>query len=320
MNTDGDTPEAGTSADADTAADWRAEAEKWKTSARDHEKAAKENAGAVEQLRRLEGDLQTVQSDADAKVKEAEADTAQQVEQARVEGEKSAADWRAEAEKWRALSDKHEDRAKENFAAAARVQQLEADKAASEQTAGDATAEAERLAATAEAKALRLEVASEYRLPTELAQFLTGTTKRDLEEQADRLISTIGQSKPPDTDSDDKTDEADREAAKKSDELAEAQRRAAEAEVRALRFEVAAEKGLPPQLADFLSAETKDELDKQADLLLQAAGQPDAGAASTRARMPSRNLRPGSLPEEGYEPEPDPTALAKQIRRNRRGY
>ncbi len=320
MSTEGEKkPEEGQPDEADTAG-WKAEAEKWKEQATQAEQAAKENAGAAEALEQLEGKATQAQAEAAKKLEEAKADTAEQIEQAKAEGERSAADWQAEAEKWKGLSRKHEDRAKENAAAATRLEQLEAEKVAGDKATAEATAQAEQAATAAEARALQLEIAAEYQLPTELAQFLTCDDRKALEEQADKLVNTIGQSKPDDQGSDDGRTEEEQQKAKESEELAELKQRTAAAEAKALRFEIAAEKGLPSQLAEFLTAQGRDDLEKQADLLMAAAGGPSGGDAATRARMPTRDLRPGSMPEGGFEPEPDPAALADKIRRAERGF
>lgn len=47
------------------------------------------------------------------------------------------------------------------------------------------------------------------------------------------------------------------------------ERRAADAELRLMRYEVAAEKKLDPDLVQFLNAGTKEDLEKQADALLE---------------------------------------------------
>lgn len=62
------------------------------------------------------------------------------------------------------------------------------------------------------------------------------------------------------------------EAEKLTDRATEAERNAAAAELRATRFEVAAEKGLPIELAPRLQGSTKDELLADADVLLTQVG------------------------------------------------
>jgi len=59
------------------------------------------------------------------------------------------------------------------------------------------------------------------------------------------------------------------EQQKQSDRLAAAEQRAATAEHRMLRYEVAAEKGLPADLAGILSGDNREDLEAQADTLLK---------------------------------------------------
>lgn len=63
------------------------------------------------------------------------------------------------------------------------------------------------------------------------------------------------------------------EAQKQADAIAAAERGRADAETRLLRFEVAAEKKLDPDLVQFLSGTTKEELETQADALLAKVAQ-----------------------------------------------
>lgn len=104
----------------------------------------------------------------------------------------------AEAEKWKGLSRKHEDRAKENAAAAEEVKRLK-DATLSEQQKRDADAKSladkladlEKRAVEADARALRAEVASAKKLTPKQAQRLAGTTREELEADADDLLESF---------------------------------------------------------------------------------------------------------------------------------
>lgn len=79
------------------------------------------------------------------------------------------------------------------------------------------------------------------------------------------------------------------EAEKLTDRATEAERVAADAVLRATRFEVAAEKGLPIELAPRLQGSTKDELLADADVLLTQVGpvKPKAPSLDGGARKTS---------------------------------
>jgi hypothetical protein len=101
-------------------------------------------------------------------------------------------DLAAEVEKWKTMSRRHEQRAKENAAAAQRLKELEdADKSETERLM-EASKAAEKRAEEAEAKALRYEVAADKNVPAKLARFLTGSTREELEAAADELIEATG--------------------------------------------------------------------------------------------------------------------------------
>lgn len=313
-------PETGTDegAPVETVDEWRAEAEKWKQQASEHEKAARENAGAAERLAEVEQTTQQQEDEHSEQMLAAAVEAEAQTEAAREAGEKTAADWQAEAEKWKALSRKNEDLARKNLAAARRLEKLEADGKVAEQKAAETAADLEAKATDAEAKALRYQVAQEMGVPKELLSLLSGTSKKEIEEQADRLLVTLDRNRPPEPEPEPETEE-DARLAKEREELVEAKQRAAEAEAKAIRLEVAAEKQLPGSVADLLTASTRDELLRQADALLRVIGPRTADDVSTRARMPTKRLRSGAIPE-GAESEPDPSAVASAVLRRNRGY
>ena len=92
-----------------------------------------------------------------------------------------ATDWKAEARKW-------ETRAKENREALeARQKEIEDSQKTAEQKAAEASADA----TSARLEALRYKVAAEKGLSLSLAARLTGSTKEELEADADTLMAII---------------------------------------------------------------------------------------------------------------------------------
>ncbi|MPZ27536.1 MAG: hypothetical protein GEV12_14285 [Micromonosporaceae bacterium] len=301
---------------AETADEWRAEAEKWKQQASDHDKAARANAGAAEKLAELEQAGQQQEDRHAEQLLAAAVEAGQETAAVREEGEKSAAEWQAEAEKWKTLSRKNEDLSKKNLAAVRRLEKLEAEGEATKETAAKTTAELQAKATDAEAKAIRYQVAQEMGVPKELMSLLAGNSKKEIEEQAEKLLITLDRNKPPEPGPDPAENE---KLEKERAELAEAKQRAELAEAKALRYEIAAEMQLPAGVADLLTASTREDLTRQADALLKVVGPKPADEASTRARMPTKRLRSGALPE-GTEPEPDPSDVAAAVLRRNRGY
>lgn len=109
----------------------------------------------------------------------------------------------AEAEKWKALSRKHEDRAKENADAAAKLRDLEErDKTevqkltTKEAEARQAAADADARAKKAELEVVRLRVAATKGLTPEQAARLTGDDEAAMAKDADDLIAAFKPSKP----------------------------------------------------------------------------------------------------------------------------
>jgi hypothetical protein len=76
-------------------------------------------------------------------------------------------------------------------AKAARLDELEAASKSDVEKATERAAEAERKATEAESRALRLEVANAKGLSTGQAKRLTGTTREELEADADELLDTF---------------------------------------------------------------------------------------------------------------------------------
>lgn len=95
-------------------------------------------------------------------------------------------DWKAEARKW-------ESRAKENNAAKKRLDELEEAAKSDLEKATSRAEAAEKRAAELEREGLRREVAEAKGLPLAAASRLTGTTREELEADADQLAALIGQ-------------------------------------------------------------------------------------------------------------------------------
>lgn len=108
----------------------------------------------------------------------------------------SGKDWQAEAEKWKSLARKHEERAKSGSEAAKRLQEIEDAGKSAEQRYQEALSAAEKRAAQAERALTRSRVAAKHDLG-DLAEFLTGDTDEELEEQAKRLAKRLKSTPPP---------------------------------------------------------------------------------------------------------------------------
>lgn len=103
------------------------------------------------------------------------------------------------------------------------------------------------------------------------------------------------------------------ETEKLASKLADAERKAQEAELRAMRAEVAAAKGLTPAQAKRLMGSTLEELEADADELLESFQKPQegTGADAPTSERPAPDLRGGIDPT--VEPMPDPKALIDSI-------
>lgn len=102
------------------------------------------------------------------------------------------------------------------------------------------------------------------------------------------------------------------ETEKLASKLADAERKAQEAELRAMRAEVAAAKGLTPAQAKRLMGSTLEELEADADELLESfKPQEGTGADAPTSERPAPDLRGGIDPT--VEPMPDPKALIDSI-------
>jgi hypothetical protein len=93
------------------------------------------------------------------------------------------------------------------------------------------------------------------------------------------------------------------EGEKLTDRLTAAETRAQDAELRALRLEVAASKGLTPTQAKRLVGKTRDELEADADEIIEAF--PPKQPAAPPSSRPSATARGGTDPTSPPEPSVD---------------
>lgn len=101
-------------------------------------------------------------------------------------------DWQAEANKWKSLARQNEKVAKSNADAAKRLAELEeADKSETEKLASERDQHRTR-ADSAELSLARLEVALEKGLTRAQAKRLVGSTREELEADADELLADLG--------------------------------------------------------------------------------------------------------------------------------
>ncbi len=105
--------------------------------------------------------------------------------------------WQAEAEKWKTLSRKNEGLARKNSAAAEKLEKLEAEKLTAIEKAEKRAKEAEEKAAKLELAQTRADVAKAKELPAYLAARLQGSTKEELEADADALAKEMNLGRKP---------------------------------------------------------------------------------------------------------------------------
>lgn len=108
----------------------------------------------------------------------------------------------------------------------------------------------------------------------------------------------------------DESEEANKsEAEKAAAKAADAEKRALEAEQRALRLEVASDKGLTAAQAKRLVGATKEELEEDADELLESFKPDEKDDKSPTGGRPKERLKSGAKPDS----EPDETDPAKIV-------
>lgn len=105
-------------------------------------------------------------------------------------------DWKAEAEKWKALSRKNEETAKANSAAAKKLAELEEANQSEIEKAQARAAAAEKELNDSRLEALRAQVALDKKLTPSQAKRLVGSTREDLEADADELLADLKNSSP----------------------------------------------------------------------------------------------------------------------------
>lgn len=101
-----------------------------------------------------------------------------------------------EVAKWKALARKHEAQAKANAEAARRLDELENAQKSEQQRLTERAESAEKAAQEANSRLLRAEVAMEKGLPATLAARLTGSTKEELEADAEQLLALVAKPAP----------------------------------------------------------------------------------------------------------------------------
>lgn len=97
------------------------------------------------------------------------------------------------------------------------------------------------------------------------------------------------------------------ELEKAADRATDAEKRASASEARALRLEIAAEKGLSAKQAGRLVGESREDLEADADSLLE-----EFGGKPTPGGRPTENLRGGNEPDDEPD-EKDPRKLAANV-------
>ncbi len=100
-------------------------------------------------------------------------------------------DWKAEARKWEQRAKQSHAEAKANAEAAKRLKEMEDAEKSEIDRAKEAITAAEKRAAEAESKALRAEIAAERGLTLSQAKRLIGTTREELEADADELLEAF---------------------------------------------------------------------------------------------------------------------------------
>lgn len=101
-------------------------------------------------------------------------------------------DWKAEARKW-------ESRAKSNIDDADRWREYESSLKSEDEKRAERLAEVERELITERAVRVRLEIASEKGLSADALKLLTGTSREEIETQADALLKLVADQSSPKT-------------------------------------------------------------------------------------------------------------------------
>lgn len=103
--------------------------------------------------------------------------------------------------------------------------------------------------------------------------------------------------------------EAERKARRVAEaRVAELERQLADLEAAEARRAIAAERGLPAALVDRLQGTTREELEADADRLLEALSEVAGGRSGPPRKRPTPDLRGGIDPTSPAEPSPDQIA------------
>ena len=100
-------------------------------------------------------------------------------------------DWKAEAEKWKGLSRKHEATAKQNADAATKLKDLEDSQKSELQKLTESKEATDKELADLRMELLRTQVGVDKGLTPAQSRRLVGTTKEELEADADELLDTF---------------------------------------------------------------------------------------------------------------------------------
>lgn len=116
---------------------------------------------------------------------------ASELQQEEATTDQTETDWKAEANKWKSLARQNEKAAKSNAEAAKRLSEMEeADKSETEKLASERDQHRTR-ADSAELSLARLEVALEKGLTRAQAKRLVGSTREELEADAEELLTDL---------------------------------------------------------------------------------------------------------------------------------
>lgn len=108
----------------------------------------------------------------------------------------TAEQWKADAEKWKTFARKHESTAKQNADAAAKLAQIEQEKLTELEKLQRRADEAEKRAQSLELRELKSKVARDKKLPAYLASRLHGSTKEEIEADADSVLAELKAEQP----------------------------------------------------------------------------------------------------------------------------
>jgi hypothetical protein len=114
-----------------------------------------------------------------------------------VEEVKSAAAQQTDDIDWKLQSRKHEERAKENFAAAQKWKEYEESQKSEDEKRYEELAQVRLENASLKTEKLKSDIALKYNVPSELLFALNGSTEEELSTQAEKLVSSISQSAKP---------------------------------------------------------------------------------------------------------------------------